>query len=255
MSRTLADILRAHTCLYASFDRTADADLCRGNGKVTLHPDVVRHHPEGGRTGGALVFRAGDHGWAEDECTFPAKDNFPYSTGPFSGTISFWLNGDPDADLSDAYPVDPFHISRHPSDGSFYLDLTRPNDDRYGSPRKLRFGIYGDSPAQDRFVGGQLIVVGGLGWTASTWRHVVAVWKNANTGRSNGEAALHVDGVRRGWMEGYTHTLTWEVDALTIGLGQRYVGKMDDLLILDTALSPGEVRALHRFETNLGELL
>ncbi|MCZ6680669.1 MAG: hypothetical protein O7E52_25845 [Candidatus Poribacteria bacterium] len=166
-----------------------------------------------------------------------------------------WLNGDVEADLSDAYPVDPFHISRHPADGSFYLDLTRPNDERYGCPRKLRFGIYGDSPARDRYVGGQLIVVGELGWKSGDWHHLVATWHNVNTGRNDGAAALYIDGVVRGWMAGYLHQLTWDVEALRISLGQRYVGKLDELLILDVALSANEVDALYRHAEPVGQLL
>ncbi len=142
--------LRDHICLYASFDTSVDADISRGHGQATLNADVVCRDPDGGRHGGSLVFSAATHGWAEDELTFPAPGNFPYDQHGFSGTISLWLSTDPDADLSDDVPVDPFHISRHPSDASFYLDLTRPHDDRYGSPRKLRFGFYNDSLEQNR---------------------------------------------------------------------------------------------------------
>ena len=164
MPESLTTLLQNHTCLYASFDSSIDADIARGDGTAVINPAVARRDPAGGRFGGSLVFPAQDHGWAEDEFTFAAQDNFPYSTTKFEGTVSIWLRGDPDADLNDEFPVDPFHISRHPADGSFYLDLTRSNDWRYGSPRKLRFGLYGDSPAQDMFVGGQLLVVGDLGW-------------------------------------------------------------------------------------------
>ena len=151
--------------------------------------------------------------------------------------------------------MDPFHISRHAADASFYLDLTRPNDDRYGSPRKLRFGFYNDSPEQSRFVGGQLIVVGELGWRRGEWHHVVATWRNANSGQEDGAAAVYIHGVRRGWMEGYRHQLTWDTDELTIGLGQRHSGKLDEVLILDRDLSPEEVAQLHRLPRALREEL
>lgn len=244
MSDSMDAILSRHTCLHATFNSGTNADISRGDGRATVHPDVVRHDPEAGRAGGAMVFAARDHGWAEDEFTFPARDNFPYSESSFEGTISMWLRGDPDADLNDEYPVDPFHISRHAADGSFYLDLTRPNDWRYGSPRKLRFGIYGDSPAQDMFIGGQLLVVGDLGWNDGQWHHVVATWQNANSGRADGRAAVYIDGVCRATMDGYRHDLTWDVDSLTIGLGQRYVGAIDELLVLDVSIDDGQVAEL-----------
>ena len=254
-NETLKTQLDQHTCLYASFDKTMDADFSRGQDQATYNPAVTSLDAVGGRFGGALVFKAKDQGWAHDEFSYAAKDNFPYRVEPFAGTISLWLNCDPDADLHQDYPVDPFHISRHPADGSFYLDLTRPNDARYGSPRKLRFGIYGDSPAQDMFVGMQLIVASELNWRSGAWHHLVATWRNANTGQNDGAAALYIDGVRRGWMEGYWHQLTWEIDALRIGLGQRFVGKIDELLILDVALSEMEVDQLYRLTDPVGAWL
>lgn len=254
MPNDLTDTIRQHTCLYASFDKGTDADRSRSDGKATFNPSVVRHDPAAGRYGGALLFSAADHGWDEDEFTFRASGNFPYSAEPFSGTVSLWLSGDPDHDLSPEFPVDPFHISRKAADGSFYLDLTRPNDDRYGSPRKLRFGIYSDSPANDRFTGGQLLVVGELNWKRGEWHHVVATWHNANSGEKNGMAEIYIDGVRRAWMEGYEHRVTWDIDALTIGLGQRYAGVIDELLILDAALNVSQVEQLYGFPEPIGEL-
>ena len=238
--------LHQHICLYASFDKKIDADFSRGDGRAAINLQVAQHEPGGGRFGGTLTFKAKTHGWAEDEFTFAARDNFPYSLEPWAGTVSVWLSCDPDTDLHQDYPVDPFHISRHPADGSFYLDLTRPNDARYGSPRKLRFGIYGDSPAQDMYVGMQLIVVSDLKWRTADWHHVVATWRNVNTGQNNGAAALYIDGVRHGWLAGYQHQLTWEIDTLRIGLGQRFVGKINELLILDRALSETEIEQLYR---------
>ncbi len=255
MSTSLSDVARQHTCLYASFDRGVDADFSRGNGTATVQPSVVRHDSSAGRHGGALVFSAAQHGWDEDEFTFPAAGNFPYSAQAFSGAISLWLSCDPDEDLSPECPVDPFHISRRAADGSFYLDLTRPDDARYGSPRKLRFGIYNDSPANDRFIGGQLIVVGELNWKRGEWRHVVATWRNANSGEKDGLAEVYIDGVRRGWMAGYEHRVTWNVEALTIGLGQRYAGKIDEVLILDAALDAFQVKELYGLPGPFGDLV
>ncbi len=255
MPSTLAECLRQHTCLYASFDRSADADFSRGDGTARYQSRVVRHTLHGGRCGGALHFSAADYGWAEDEFSFAAEHNFPYDSGPFEGTVSLWLNCSPDEDLSPAYPVDPFHLSRHPADGSFYLDLTRPDDERYGSPRKLRFGMYGDSPERQRHLGGRLIVVGELGWKRGEWHHVVATWRKVNSGGQDCVAEVYIDEVRRGWMEGFTHQLSWDLAGMRIGLGQRFAGLIDELLILDVALSASQVGALHRLSGPAGDLL
>jgi hypothetical protein len=254
MSSDLSDLLKKHTCLYASFDESMDADVSRGSGKASAQPAAVHHDAHAGRHGGALVFTAADYGWDENEFTYPAAGNFPYKTGSFSGTISLWLNGNPDEDLLPEYPVDPFHISRQAANGSFYLDLTRPNDDRYGSPRKLRLGIYNDSSVNDRFVGGRLTVVGELNWKQGEWHHIVATWENANSGLDDGRCEVYIDGVRRGWMEGYGHRVTWSIEEMTIGLGQRYAGIMDEVLILDKALDANQVETLHALPDAPGSL-
>jgi len=245
VSDELLNTLRQRTCIYASFDNSIDADVSRGEARPAVNLDVVKHDTQAGRFGGALVFNAREHAWEENECCYAARNNFPYQTSSFDGTISLWLCGDPDGDLSPQFPVDPFNVSRHAADASFYLDLTRPNDWRYGSPRKLRFGFYNDSPEQNMFVGGQLIVAGELGWNDGQWHHVVATWKNANSGQADGSAALYIDGRSRGTMAGYEHKLTWDIDEITIGLGQRYVGKIDELLIADMALSAEQVGCLY----------
>lgn len=244
MAELIETVSRERVCLYASFDEDLSADISGGTSEPTWNADLARHESTGGRFGGRLVVDARDNGWDEQEFRFSARDNFPYDPGGFDGTVSVWLQGDPDVDLHDDFPVDPFHISRHAADASFYLDLTRPNDWRYGSPRKLRFGFYGDSPAQNMFEGGWLLVVGDLGWDDRCWHHVVATFRNVNSGREDGSAALYLDGRLRATMDGYQHTVTWDVEALSIGLGQRYVGGLDDLLILDRALAPTTVEEL-----------
>lgn len=249
--------------MYASFADSPNAEMARGgNGTASLNDAVVRHEASGGRAGGGcLVFHAAHHGWTEDEFTFPADGNFPYSSSAFEGTISFWLQGDPDADLDPLMPVDPFHVSRGGAgDGSFYLDLTKHNDARYGSPRKLRFGFYNDvPPGVDPSRGnpvtldgiGHLLVVGELNWADLQWHHVAATFKQANSGSADGSAAVFVDGRRRAWSEGYQHCVTWppeELGKMTIGLGQRYAGKLSELLILDRALSEGEIGQLAQMQ-------
>ena len=248
MGEVIERMSRENVCLYASFDAGLSADVSRGNPDPAIHDKLVRHDAEGGRFGGRLVVDARDNAWAEDEILYDGRDNFPYSPpgngAAFDGTIAMWLQGDPDADLNDEFPVDPFHISRHSADASFYLDLTKPNDWRYGSPRRLRFGFYGDSPAQNMFEGGWLLVAGELGWNDREWHQVVATFQNANSGSEDGQAVLYIDGRPRATMTGYRHNLTWDPDAVSIGLGQRYVGSIDELLILDAALSAGAVESL-----------
>jgi hypothetical protein len=243
--------LRENICLYASFDHGFDADIARGDRQATVDTSCVRHLPEGGRSGGALWFDAHaplDH----DEFTFRAASNFPYRATAFDGTISVWWSLDPDADLDPSQMVDPFHISRTASDASYYLDLTRLNDPRYGSPRKLRLGMYPDNPSKD-LRGGQLLLVGDLHWRRGEWHHVCATWRASNGADAATSAHLYVDGVLRAWAEGFTHRFTWDtMEEMTIALGQRYAGGIDELLILDRALTAEEVGALFQSDGATG---
>jgi hypothetical protein len=244
--------LREHICLYAAFDRGLDADVARGDGRARVNSRCVRHEPAGGRFGGALWFEAHEPP-EEDEFTFAAAENFPYAASAFDGTISMWMSLNPDEDLDPPTMVDPFHVSRTASDASYYLDLTRLNDPRYGSPRKLRLGMYPDNPGKE-LENGQLILVGELHWQRGEWHHVCATWRNSNGGERDTSAHVYIDGRLRGWAEGFTHRFTWDdMGPMTIALGQRYAGGIDDLLILDRALPADEVAALYGSGRSVGE--
>ena len=90
-----------------------------------------------------------------------------------------------------------------------------------------------------------LCVVGDLGWRSQQWHHVVATWRNANSWRADGAAEVWIDGVRPGWTEGYEHRVAWDVGAITIALGQRFQGRFDEVLILDTMLGEDQIGALY----------
>ena len=83
----------------------------------------------------------------------------------------------------------------------------------------------------------------------------MATWRNANSGREDGAAELHIDGVLRGWMTGYRHQVTWDIGSMTIGLGQRYSGGIDELLILDASLSQESVTGMFRLPGPVGDML
>jgi hypothetical protein len=115
--------------------------------------------------------------------------------------------------------------------------------------------MYGDSPERQRHQGGRLIVVGDLGWKRGEWHHVVATWRNVNSGRKDCAAEVYIDGVRRGWMEGFEHRLTWDITERKIGIGQRYAGLVDEVLVLDTALSASQIGTLSGLPRPAGDLL
>src|SRR5262249_579676 len=118
----------------------------------------------------------------------------------------------------------------------------------------LRFGYYNDSPEQNMFVGGHLIVAGELDWHDGHWHHVVATWRNANSGQADGAAALYVDGPPPRTLHFYPHPPTSKLPAVMIRPVHRFVGSIDDLLILDVALSAEQVQALFQPEGKLASL-
>ena len=81
--------------------------------------------------------------------------------------------------------------------------------------------------------------------------HKAATFRQVNSGSADGSAAVYVDGRRRAWSEGYEHSVSWppaELEKMTIGLGQRYAGKMNELLILDRALNDDEIRQIAQLQ-------
>eukprot|EP01043_Picozoa_sp_COSAG02_P055780 COSAG02_NODE_6525_length_3519_cov_3.419298_3_plen_92_part_00 len=85
---------------------------------------------------------------------------------------------------------------------------------------------------------GHLLVVGELNWADQKWHHVAVTFRQVNSGSADGSAAVFIDGRRRAWSKDHEHSVSWPPEALskmTIGLGQRYAGKMNELLILDRA--------------------
>jgi len=83
----------------------------------------------------------------------------------------------------------------------------------------------------------------------------VATFHNANSGRPDASAAVYIDGQRRGWMQGYEHNLTWNIQDLTIGLGQRYSGAIDEFLILDQTLDADQIQQLYQLPGPASDLL
>lgn len=55
-------------------------------------------------------------------------------------------------------------------------------------------------------------------------------------------------------MSNYEHRLTWDLETLTLGLGQCYVGNIDELLILNTAINAVAVTELHTLDGPVGEI-
>ena len=106
----------------ASFDRSIDAEVGRGDRKLYWAPKmevpartfatglptsgVVTHEKEGGVTGGYLKFQKK----APEMVFFQAKGNMPVPKTNWSGTVSSGLDFTPDEDLEPGF-TDPIQIT------------------------------------------------------------------------------------------------------------------------------------------------
>jgi hypothetical protein len=146
-----ADLLKGVT-FYASFDKDVKGDF--GSGDLTLstrfnhktekgafvfekgYPQkAFRIAPGKGISGGALeaVDVLPDNG----RIFFPAKGNIGYKKGGWNGTLSVWINHDPDTQLKTGF-CDPVQITQKGAgNGAIWFDYNdaKPN-------RNLRMGTF-----------------------------------------------------------------------------------------------------------------
>ena len=145
--------LAAALTFHASFDKSADADFGLGDKQIYtaptyknldaaqpgLHNPDVSIVPGKGRHGAALEFKAKN----TTAIFYQAEKNLDYRQGGWNGTVSFWLNLNPDEDLSGF--ADPIQLTdKDYNDAALWVDLTG-ND----KPRHARLGVF---PAVDEAV-------------------------------------------------------------------------------------------------------
>lgn len=264
----IRDTLRASLSFFASFDHGFHADYARGDRLMytaptyreldvamagVTNPDLVIAKGQG-RYGDALEFRKKN----TQAVFFRAAVNSGYRPRNWSGTISFWLELSPDADLEPGY-ADPLQVTdKAYNNAAIWVDFTR--DDK---PRHFRLGAFGDSAAwnaqnlpteRNPFFNQRTIVVTQPPFTHGQWTHVAIVFAKLNSD-SGGTAKLYLDGQLKGTAEGIKEPFTWEPARATIRLGVNYVGLWDELSIYDRALSDAAIDALYHLPGGVGVLL
>lgn len=262
------DTLRAALSFFASFDHGVHADYARGDRLMysaptyrdldwamagVTNPDVVIAKGQG-RYGDALDFRKKN----TQAVFYRAAVNSGYRPRNWSGTISFWLNLSPEADLEPGY-ADPLQLTdKAYNNAALWVDFTR--DDK---PRHFRLGAFGDSGAwnpqnlsteRNPFFNQRTIVVTQPPFAHGQWTHVAIVFANLNTD-AGGTAKLYLDGQLKGTAEGIKEPFTWEPARATMRLGVNYVGLWDELSIYDRALSDAAIDALYQLPGGVGVLL
>ncbi len=251
---------------HASFDQGVDADFSRGDSQIYSapkydqldsasagigNPDITLENGVG-RYGDALNFKRSH----KSALFYRSEKNVAYSTEDWAGTISFWLNLDPDEDLEPGY-CDPIQVTDSAyNDAAIWVDFSKD------PPRDFRLGVFGDleiwnpqkiSPNDNLDFMNRLVAVTRPPFTRGSWTHIVITYTGLNN-EAGGTARLYLDGRLQGATEGIQEPFTWDLPASTIRLGINYVGLFDELAVFDRALSDDEVRLLHQLEGGVAAL-
>lgn len=261
---TQADMEKA-LLFHAGFDGKADADFGAGD-RAIYHgpgtplkdskpglPDSVEIVKDGGKYGDALRFTKK----IKPVLHYKAAQHVAWSEADFQGTVSFWMQLDPEKDLEPGY-CDPIQLTDKKWDDScFFIDF-----DKEGSPRQFRLGVFSNLkewnpkgvkweqfPEAER----PWIVVRRHPFARGKWTHVCFTWERFNGGRDDGVARLYLDGALQGELKG-RKTFSWDLSKAAIVLGMSYVGLLDDLAVFNRPLDADEVAALGRLEGGVRSL-
>ncbi|WP_009961889.1 LamG-like jellyroll fold domain-containing protein [Verrucomicrobium spinosum] len=259
--------LRPHIVLAASFDHGVDADHAAGDGRV-FHASTatrldkqpglpvegwVQRLPDGGRSGGMLAFTRK----MKPVVFFEGGPNIAHSPSNWHGTVSFWLKLDPEKDLEPGY-CDPLQLVGQAWDaGHMFAEFSKDH-----TPRRFRFAIrpvkqlwnpanvkWEDSTEKPRLMSECLAPP----FRRDRWTHVVMTFTGVNVKGKEAEGVLYLDGKEVGRFR-REQILDWEAARSALTIGVSYVGGFDELLVLNRALTPNEVVALHQSTDSVAEL-
>ncbi|WP_035093679.1 LamG-like jellyroll fold domain-containing protein [Aquimarina macrocephali] len=255
--------LKDHVLFYSSFDAKLSADVSVGdamiytaenykkteNAKTGLHnPNVVLAKNKG-LTGDALHFKKAN----TSAIFYKAYKNVGYSSKSWSGTISFWLQLDPNKDLAPGY-CDPICITdvRY-NDAALWVDFTDHD------PRKFRLGALGDlevwnpeNKNDDTKWEKRTVTVKKPPFEKGKWTHIAITFSKVNTTKST--FRLYLDGQFKGVIKDVNDPFTWEAEKGKIMLGLGYIGFMDELAVFDKPLNLKEVKSVFELKNGLKTL-
>jgi hypothetical protein len=228
----------------------------RRNASAGLPPSgEIQHVVGAGRFGDALRFTKR----TAPLVFFRALRNMPYARSDWSGTVSFWLQVDPQGQLETGF-CDPVQITpRAWNDAAFFVEF-----EKRPAAIPFRLGVYADLdvwnparrkieeiPSSER----PLVTVAEPPFSGSRWTHVVFTFERFNSGQPDGVARLYLDGKPRGVLSPRQQTFTWQPEEAIIGLGLNYIGLLDELSIFNRALGPDEVDQLYRLPSGVAALV
>lgn len=255
---------------HASFDHSTTADYALGvpllfeaksiDARATSEPfstesQTVIQKTEGGRFAGCIQFERK----TDNLVFFKAAKNFPNLAERNNGTVSFWLNTDPETELKEGF-CDPIQVtSKQWDDAAFFVEFEK----RPAKTTPFRLGVYADKqvwnpqgiafadiPPEKR----PLISVDTPPFQKDRWVHVAFTFENFNNGNSNGSSDLYLNGSRVGSLSPRIQTFTWNVEQAAIMLGLGYIGSLDDLAIFNKALTANEIEAIYKLPRGIKDL-
>jgi len=264
------DPLRSALVFHASFDGGTDAVRAGGDPKLYWAPTFKeRHQARPGLPESGEVMFAKAEGKFGDALRFTKRRspvvffqgarNMPYASANWTGTVSFWLKVDPEADLEPGF-CDPIQITPTAwNDAAFFVEFEkRPESIPF------RLGVYADfkvwNPenrkfAEIPFAEKPLLTVDKPPFGARRWTHVLFTFENFNTGKPDGLARLYLDGRPQGTLGPRVQTFTWDPEKAAIALGLGYIGLLDELSIFNRALTQDEIQSFHTMGRGAGSLI
>ena len=202
----------------------------------------VEHAKGEGRSGDALRF----HKKNTKAVFYKAQSNVPFDAKNWSGTISYWLQLDPEQDLEPGF-CDPIQVTdKAYNDSAIWTDFTK--DDK---PRHFRLGVFGAlktwnpsnaPPDKNPDFLNRLVVVKSTPFARGRWTHIAIAFKGLGSG--SGEAKLYLNGKLQGTTPKIVEGFEWDMVNGAIRLGVNYVGLMDDVAIFRRPLNDREIAAL-----------
>lgn len=251
--------IRNAVTFYASFDDAVTADFGAGGhapsirfdhptekGKFVVEPGfnekVFSIAKTQGVHGGAL--QATDVMPRRGRLFFPAQKNLPFNPNGWGGTVSLWINTDPNTQLKTPF-CDPVQITeRGANDGGLWIDFpdTKPRDMRLGA---FPAAAAGEKPIQESAPDAPLVWLKEVGFKTGAWHHLAITWKNFDTGKKDAEAVLYVDGKRIGALQDRDIAMRWDMSRAGIYVAVNYIGLLDEFSLFSRPLEAAEVARLH----------
>ena len=242
---------------HATFNGATDAIQSRGDKRLYLAPSYKEQDAAKPFVPDAAIEHRATGGMANSGCLrftrkntralfYRAQDNVAFDPKNWSGTITFWLNVDPETELEPGF-CDPIQVTdKAYNDSAIWVDFTRDE-----KPRHFRLGVFGNlkdwnpqnvpndkNPAFNT----RLVVNPKPPFAKGKWTHVAIAF--AALGSGKGSATLYLDGKAQGAAPPIAEPFQWDMSRAALRLGVNYVGLMDEVAVYRRPLRAREIERM-----------